>query len=56
MNVLDLTARVENQWVVLDRGQNLVDYGTDLSELYARHKDAAGSLTFYFASAGPRHL
>lgn len=50
MTELDLR-RNPNQWVVLDRGQNVVDHGRDLQELYARHKDAAGSLTFYFASA-----
>lgn len=49
MNVLDLR-RNPNQWVVLDRGQNVIDHGADLQELYARHKDAAAALTFYFAS------
>jgi hypothetical protein len=50
MNVLDLR-RNPNQWVVLDRGQNVIDHGQDLQELYARHKEAAQSLTFYFATA-----
>ena len=50
MNVLDLKSS-HHQWVVLDRGQNLVDHGPDLQELYARHRDAAASLTFYFASS-----
>jgi len=49
MNVLDLR-RNPNQWVVLDRGQNVIDHGIDLQKLYARHKEAAASLTFYFAS------
>ena len=40
-----------SQWVVLDRGQNLVDHGPDLAELYERHKQALDALTFYFASA-----
>lgn len=47
MNVLDLR-RNPNQWVVLDRGQNVIDHGADLQELYARHKEAADTLTFYF--------
>jgi hypothetical protein len=50
MNVLDLN-RAESQWVVLDRGQNIVDHGPDLEALYRRHKEAVGSLTFYFATA-----
>ena len=54
MLVMDLKPRTESQWVVLDRGQNLVDHGPDLGELYSRHKDALSSLTFYFATAGPR--
>lgn len=53
MNVLDVSRRYENQWVVLDRAQNVVDYGPDLQELYARHHELAGRLTFYFASAQP---
>lgn len=51
MNVLDVSRRYENQWVVLDRGQNVVDHGPSLEELYTRHKEAAPKLTFYFASA-----
>jgi hypothetical protein len=51
MNVVELKPQVKDQWVVLDRGQNVVDYGPDLEELYARHKEAARSLTFYFATA-----
>lgn len=51
MNVLDVSKRYENQWVVLDRGQNVVDHGPSLEELYSRHKDVAPRLTFYYASA-----
>ena len=51
MNVLDVSKRYENQWVVLDRGQNVVDHGTSLEELFTRHKEAAPRLTFYYASA-----
>jgi hypothetical protein len=54
MIVMDLTPRTESQWVVLDRGQNLVDHGPDLAELYSRHKQALSSLTFYFATAAPK--
>ena len=49
--VVDLSIRTENQWVVLDRGQNLIDFGPDLEALYSRHKQEVGSLTFYFACA-----
>lgn len=54
MNVLDVSRRFQDQWVVLDRGQNVVDHGTNLEELYTRHKETAPRLTFYFASADKR--
>lgn len=53
MNVLDFSRRFENQWVVLDRGQSVVDHGPDLEELYSRHRERAAKLTFYYASAHP---
>lgn len=51
MNVLEVSERYENQWVVLDRGQNVLDFGPDLSALWTKHHDAGGRVTFYFASA-----
>ena len=51
MNVLDVSRKYENQWVVLDRGQNVVDSGPELTDLYARHRAAVNRLTFYYASA-----
>ena len=51
MNVLDVSTRFENQWVVLDRGQNIVDFGTDLESLWTKHRSAEAKVTFYFASA-----
>jgi hypothetical protein len=51
MNVLDVSERYENQWVVLDRGQNVLDFGTDLEQLWAKHHKTEAKVTFYFASA-----
>ena len=50
INVLDISRRYCNQWVVLDRSQKIVDHGSDLAALCKKHRH--GKLTFYFAS-GP---
>jgi hypothetical protein len=51
MNVLDVSEKYENQWVVLDRGQNVLDFGPNLSDLWDRHRKTDAKVTFYFASA-----
>ncbi len=51
MNVLEVSERYRDQWVVLDRGQNVLDFGPDLETLWSKHKGSDAKLTFYFASA-----
>ncbi len=51
MNVLEVSERYENQWVVLDRGQNVLDFGPDLTHLWEKHRHAEAKVTFYYASA-----
>lgn len=51
LNILDVSARFENQWLVLDKLQNVVDHGPELLELWEKHQRAAARLTFYFASS-----
>ena len=49
INVLDISRRFQDQWIVLDRSLNVVDCGPDLQALCRKHQGAR--LTFYFASA-----
>lgn len=51
INVLEVGTKYKNQWVVLDRGQNVVDFGPDLTALWEKHKPAVARLTFYYASS-----
>lgn len=51
MNVLEVSRRFQDQWVVLDRSQQVVDHGDDLQALWRKHQGTR--LTFYFASANP---
>ena len=53
INILDVSRKYENQWIVLDRSQNVVDFGPDLEELWEKYSGIVSHLTFYFASALP---
>lgn len=48
INVLEVSTRFQDEWVVLDRSQRVVDHGPDLQQLWRKHHGL--SLTFYFAS------
>ena len=50
LNFLEISAWFENEWVVLDRKQQVVDHGKDLEALWEKHEGETGKLTFYFAS------
>jgi hypothetical protein len=54
LNILEVSERYEDQWVVLDKVQNVLDHGADLDELWSRHESALPKLTFYFASSSRR--
>ena len=51
LNILDISAWFENEWVVLDKLQHVVDHGPDLEELWSKHENATSKLTLYFASS-----
>ncbi len=51
LNILDISAWFEDEWVVLDKRQEVIDHGKDLEELWDKHEESAGKLTFYFASS-----
>jgi hypothetical protein len=48
INVLDISEKYTDQWVVLDHSQRVVDAGPDLKALWRKHGRAR--LTFYYAS------
>ena len=48
INVLDISRRFTDQWVVLDRRLKVVDSGNDLAALAKKH--GGGRMTFYYAS------
>jgi hypothetical protein len=48
INVLDLSEKYTDQWIVLDRSQKIVDAGPDLQVLWRKHGRAR--FTYYFAS------
>jgi hypothetical protein len=51
LNILDVSRTYENQWIVLDKRQNVVDHGPDLEALWDKYADIVSHLTFYFAAA-----
>jgi hypothetical protein len=51
INLIDLARRFENEWIVLDRGHNVVDHGPELQTLQEKHE--GDRRIFYFVSAMP---
>jgi hypothetical protein len=51
LNIMEYSARYENEWVVLDKQHNVIDHGTDLESLWDRNAELLPKLTFYFASS-----
>jgi hypothetical protein len=48
LDILDISRRFPNQWVVLENGRRVVDHGPELPPLRARHQGARR--TFYLAA------
>ena len=52
INILEMSRRYRNEWVVLDRGLNVLDRAADLETLKSRRGDRPSGVTFYFVGAG----
>jgi hypothetical protein len=51
INILEVSQKFGNQWVVIDRSRRIIDHGAELSTLY--HKHGPAGKTFYFAAQQP---
>lgn len=49
INILDVSRRYANEWVVLDPAQRVIDHGPELGPLCAKYAALTARLTFYFA-------
>lgn len=49
MNVLEVSRRYRDQWVVLDGRQAVLDHGPELKPLWDKH-NGQRKRTFYFAA------
>ena len=49
MNVLEVSRRYRDQWVVLDGRQTVLDHGPELKPLWDKHS-VGKKRTFYFAA------
>ena len=50
VNVLEVTSRYENEWIVLDKSHKVLDHGPELGALWEKWAKAPQRLSFYFAS------
>jgi hypothetical protein len=51
INLIDLSRRFENQWIVLDHSHTVIDHGPELQTLQVKHE--GNRRTFYFVSKMP---
>lgn len=51
INILDVSRKYANEWIVLDPAQRVIDHGPELRPLCAKYAELTAHLTFYFASS-----